>query len=572
MGLRCRTNPIRCGTALLSLAVLLAALPALAQQAPDAGSILRDIQRTTPRLEKPPAPPSTLAPPVEAPILKAGQAVRVTGFRIHATLFPEAVLLEVVKDYIGRDCTLGELQEAAAKIGRYYREHDYFARAYLPKQSIEGGVVEIVVQEAKLGRVSIDPASPGRLDPGIASGRILARQEPDQPLRPGAVEAGLASVNSLPGVATRATLLPGAAEGVSDLMLTVADTPLVSGLAQIDNASARSIGSWRELGSAALNDPLGIGDQETVTLLRSNGSEYGRLAVALPVSASGLTLGANASYLKYAVDHAFSATDSRGSAISLGGTLSHPLWHGEALTADASLAYDHKRLISSTAGTTISDNVINAVSAGVSGSGRCPWIGGSTGFGLTGSLGRLDLGHNSGNEAQDALSTHSEGGYAKVTANFTHHQPVAEAVEAVLGLSGQWAGKNLDSSEKFALGGPAAVRAFPVNEANGDEGWLASAELRYAPLEQLQLGPFIDAGAISLHKALWPGWQVGAAPNSYNLYGTGFAATWTPAGGVSLKATLARVLGNNPGHSATGSDADGRHEKTRLWLQAAMVF
>jgi hemolysin activation/secretion protein len=40
-------------------------------------------------------------------------------------------------------------------------------------------------------------------------------------------------------------------------------------------------------------------------------------------------------------------------------------------------------------------------------------------------------------------------------------QRVADGVDLFLHLSGQAAGKNLDSSEKMSLGGPTAVRSSP---------------------------------------------------------------------------------------------------------------
>lgn len=46
-------------------------------------------------------------------------------------------------------------------------------------------------------------------------------------------------------------------------------------------------------------------------------------------------------------------------------------------------------------------------------------------------------------------------------------------------LEAQSADKNLDSSEKFFLGGAQGVRAYPLGEAAGDEGAMATLELRY---------------------------------------------------------------------------------------------
>ncbi len=47
-------------------------------------------------------------------------------------------------------------------------------------------------------------------------------------------------------------------------------------------------------------------------------------------------------------------------------------------------------------------------------------------------------------------------------------------------FAAQLASKNLDSSESFILGGANGVRAYPLGEGSGDEGWLAQIETRYS--------------------------------------------------------------------------------------------
>src|SRR5947207_12734643 len=48
-----------------------------------------------------------------------------------------------------------------------------------------------------------------------------------------------------------------------------------------------------------------------------------------------------------------------------------------------------------------------------------------------------------------------------------------------LSLSGQRTNKNRAAAEKFSLGGPNGVRAFPVGEATGDIGMIVTIEGRY---------------------------------------------------------------------------------------------
>jgi hemolysin activation/secretion protein len=82
-------------------------------------------------------------------------------------------------------------------------------------------------------------------------------------------------------------------------------------------------------------------------------------------------------------------------------------------------------------------------------------------------------------------------------------------------VGGQWAGGNLDSSEKMSLGGSGGVRAYPNGEALGDLGWMAQLELRktigkYAPYV------FVDAGGVQLNQS-----PAAGQDNSRNLGGGG---------------------------------------------------
>jgi filamentous hemagglutinin family protein len=62
-----------------------------------------------------------------------------------------------------------------------------------------------------------------------------------------------------------------------------------------------------------------------------------------------------------------------------------------------------------------------------------------------------------------------------------------------LSLGGQWASKNLDGSEKLALGGARAVRAYPSGELLVDQGLIGTVEWRWSLNEELTPFLFYDA-------------------------------------------------------------------------------
>jgi hemolysin activation/secretion protein len=145
-------------------------------------------------------------------------------------------------------------------------------------------------------------------------------------------------------------------------------------------------------------------------------------------------------------------------------------------------------------------------------------------------------------------------------------------------FNGQWASKNLDSSEKMILGGPNAIRAYSGSEAQGDSGWYGSLELRYdwpggSPLGALQLQGYLDAGQVRLHQDT-QGLPIATATgrNSYGLAGAGLGVSLTKPGSYMLRAGVAQAIGSNPGRSVQGFNADGGTGRMRGWVQALWWF
>lgn len=181
---------------------------------------------------------------------------------------------------------------------------------------------------------------------------------------------------------------------------------------------------------------------------------------------------------------------------------------------------------------------------------------------------------NAADLAADQASARANGDYAKLAANLSRLQRLPEGFTLSAALNAQLAGKNLDSSEKFVLGGPAGVRAYPVNEGAGDEGWLFNLELRRELWPGWQVFGLLDSGQIYQHRNEWVGWQGGTTiPNRYRLSGAGMGLAWNKAGDFSLRLTLAAPLGNNPGQTAAGRNSDGSPaHAARAWLSLGKLF
>lgn len=547
------------------------ATPAFAQTPPDAGALQQQIER-----ERKPALPRQAIPerpaePVAMPA-KIGVIAQVRTFRFAGnTLLSAEQLAPVVAGYLNRPLTYADLQAAAADVARAYREAGWIVRAYLPRQDITEGSVTIQIIEAVFGGVRLEGAEPLRLKFPQVLGIVAAQQAEGKPLNAEALDRALLLADDLPGVAVSGSLAAGQQEGASDLVLKLGDEPLLIGEALVDNSGARSTGRERASANLTLNSPFQRGDLISANFIHTEGSDYLRLASTLPLGSDGWRVGVNASHLRYQlVAPEFTALKASGTSDTFGADASYPLVRSRMGNLYLAAGLDHKQFDNHSNGAVTTRYTIDTLNIGLSGNlfdklGG----GGASSANLTWVGGRLDL-DGSPNQAADVATTRSAGRFDKLRYTASRQQVISEEVSLFLALTGQWASKNLDSAEKFYLGGVNGVRAYPSSEGGGSEGHLLNLELRWRLPEGFALTGFYDAGSVKVNRNN----QFTGAPtlNHYRLKGSGVALNWQSASGLALKAIWARRIGENPNPTNTGNDQDGSLIKDRLWLSASLPF
>jgi hemolysin activation/secretion protein len=143
-------------------------------------------------------------------------------------------------------------------------------------------------------------------------------------------------------------------------------------------------------------------------------------------------------------------------------------------------------------------------------------------------------------------------------------------VSLVAILTGQLARNNLDSSEKFYLGGSGGVRAYPSSEGGGSDGTMVNVDVRWRVRESWIVSGFYDWGVVTVNRDnAFPG---GSARNRFNLQGAGLGLTWLGRDGKSVQAIWARRIGDNPNATFEGKDQDGSLVRNRFWLTASLSF
>ena len=540
---------------------------AVSAQQPDAGSLMREAEPDTiPETNVIPDVPARVQPPaeVEGTSLPVGEFV----FNGNSVLSDQA-LMQVIGPWLNRQLTLAELKHVTDLIAERYRDKGYLVRVYLPEQNINDGSVLIEIVEALFGKVVIDDQSEqlGKR-PDLVSGIMTSRHKPGELFNLQDTERAALLVNDLPGISAKAVLAAGDKQRHTDIKLSVVDGGQRQSYASLDNYGSRSTGRERLIVSSSWANPFERGDKIDANFMLSDGNRYAKASYDMPVGFEGMRLGTSLSLLSYKLGGDFEDLDAEGSASNVGVYATYPLIRqaqrnmrlsGGLLLRD----YENEQL-----GEQTSDKSVTAINVGINGDMVDGHGGGGVYYyGANLILGDLDLSGNKTNQILDQSSAKTEGSYVKVAWNVARLQYINEDMNLWLGARGQFADKNLDSSETINLGGAQGVRAYPTLEGSGDEGLIMTAEMRYAFNENWSFKGFIDYGRITQKSTQT------TSSESHDLKGYGVSADWSvPQQQVTARITLATRIGDNPLADDDGNDTDGTKHDYPVWVNFTKRF
>lgn len=529
----------------LLLLACIASPPAPAQGVITPGRVLDTLPDRKPVL--PPTPAEVFFP---APLPFVKHDPNAPRFSVHAftftgnTAFPESLLKRRLERFVDLQLNLYDLTRAADVITQFYRESGYpIARAIVPAQTVEKGVVRIEVIEGRIGKVSVIG------NERYSSERLLAYTDTlprDGLVTLGGLERSLLLMNDLPGLTARATLQAGAEFGLTDVLIRAEERP-ASGFISIDNRGRKEVGEHRIDASLDLHNPLGIGDQLGGRFIRSQDNllTFARIAYGLAIAPWGLRAGAVYSRTDYTIGGDFAALGIEGDVTTTELVLSYPAVRSRRRNLIYGIGVRRTESHQTTLGVRTDDNRIGLLAASVLGN----WVHEDS----AATNATLIV---SGNGKENPSGLRQDAQYAKLEVDVNHLRAASKTWDLYVRGNMVISHDALADTEKFSLGGPDSVRGYRASELRGDQGWQATMELR----RQFQVAGVAGVGHLfyDYGSAKAKGFGGSDAIQSW-----GFGASVYPHRHLRAKVEYARPISDY-------QSQDGRRE--RVWFTVTAAF
>lgn len=450
-----------------------------------------------------PAPPlNPTQPPAAEPVPALPLQVRVQRVEVlGSTIFSPEALAVITTPFIGKATTFEQLAAISTAITELYTSQGYTTSgAFLPAQDISTGVVKVQVVEGDLERVEVQGLT--RLRKGYVRDRIAIAGRPPLNLR--RLEAALQLLQLDPLFSSvQAELSAGTTPGRNVLTVKLQEANPLNLALVVENRESPSVGSFGGTATLSHNNLLGFGDRLSASVERTEGQIVYGVGYEVPLNARNGTLS-----LRYdngssrIIEEPFEPLDinSDTETISLG--FRQPLIRTPTQEVSIGLSLDRRQ-----SRTYIYDDIPYSFAVGPeNGVSKVTVLRFSQDWIKRGprkvlaarsqfSLGLDALGATTNN-------TSTDGRFFSWLGQFQWVQSLGEDSLSIVRVGGQLTGDSLLPLEQFSVGGVDTVRGYRQDQQVGDNGVIASVEVRLPIVRDpggvglVQVAPFLDFGTV----------------------------------------------------------------------------
>jgi len=185
----------------------------------------------------------------------------------HVTPLEVQKLVWLIREQRGkRGITLGQIETVANKITQFYRERGFIlAKAYIPKQKVRDGVVNLTLLLGTLGEVAVN----GEQMYGADMLKSVFDDMMEKPVTNKMVEENLFIINNYPGINVDGYFEPGYQVGDTKLNINVKNEARYNANLRMDNHGTDESGLYRFYADFQVNNLLGTADRIQASLLET---------------------------------------------------------------------------------------------------------------------------------------------------------------------------------------------------------------------------------------------------------------------------------------------------------------
>ena len=475
---------------LITACIWLIHLFAWAQVKPDTANLLNNIQqpgKTTSGIvrkkDKIGLPSSSM--PQEPGMSDTEQdANSQVGFEVNGlvfegnTVFDSDQLLSVTGIVHGEVLSLSRLEEKVALITEHYRKAGFpLARAHIPEQVVENGIVKITVIEPQWGSLVVNNQSAIRDSVIFRTARLLRAGTLVQDKE---LESTAVYLSGLSGAQIQSELRAGDVPGTTDMVINAQPTKAMVGTVTADNFGSRYTGRERISTYVSWSNPFRSADPLTANVLSSGTLlNYQQLGYELPVWRPGVAIGITSTHMQYILGNGAESLMAHGHLKQQGYWFVYPLLATNDAKSDLRIQYEESKLNDHQDSTnTKNDRQLNKLSASVNLDRSDEWgNGGVTQINASLLFGRVFF-NDAVAFANDAATAKTAGEFAKLNLRASRNQSIDPTWSVAATLDSQLSNHNLDATQKFSVGGFHSVRAYESGVMSADEAVFLSLECR----------------------------------------------------------------------------------------------
>ncbi len=489
----------KCLLACVVAAMMMGVPPAVGQRALDRvnpGTIEnREALPLKPAIGPPPTPiivPPTATGSTGSTPITVG-AIALVGLQI----LKPSDFAGVFETYVGRTLSPGALAGLADAIVERARARGYpFASAWIEPQTLSAGLLRVRIDEGSIDDIRVsgndNPAVRRALAPLVGSGPVTLAALERRLLLAGDIDGLWLKRTQFVREQGRGILLVDVGRDRTKLQLTLANDgtkPIGPIQLQLDGAISQLFASDDSLSATLITTPL-----------QPEEFAYARLRYAKRVSRTGTEVSLTGSYSTSHPGSYLSDRDISGESWSLTAGMLQPLLRTRKASLWGQASFSVRQVSQSRRDVLARSDRLSVARVGIYGFSEA--LGGKLRINATLSQGLDILGAT---RQGDPLASrgNADGSFTTLSMFADWTSPSVGPASVRLSASGQLASQPLLVPEEVGLGGGSFIRAYDYSERMGDQGYMASAELRFGLGEKIgfilnpQLYTFVDGGRVT---------------------------------------------------------------------------